>query len=64
MPRKQTAHDLVADLTWAELYAADIRKDLKILIPAVKENLTRADLTESAALLRWQLESAKCWRRL
>jgi hypothetical protein len=60
MPRKQTAQVLVADLTWADLYAASIRKDVKMLIPAVKKISTRADLTESAVLLRQQLESAKC----
>ena len=59
MLRKQTAQVLVADLTWADLYAASIRKDVKMLIPAVKKISTRADLTERAALLRQQLESAK-----
>jgi hypothetical protein len=59
MPTKQTAHDLVADLTWADLYAANIRKDVKMLIPAVKNISTRAGLAESAALLRRQLDSAK-----
>ncbi len=59
MPRKQTAQVLVADLTWADLYATSIRKDVKMLIPAVKKISTR-DLTESAVLLRQQLESAKC----
>jgi hypothetical protein len=51
MPRKQTAQVLVADLTWADLYATSIRKDVKMLIPAVKKISTRVDLTVSAALL-------------
>ncbi len=59
MPRKQTPQVLVADLTWADLYATSIRKDVKMLIPAVKKISTRVDLTVSAALLRQQLESAK-----
>jgi hypothetical protein len=59
MPRKQTAQVLVADLTWADLYATSIRKDVKMLIPAVKKISTRVALTVSAALLRQQLESAK-----
>jgi len=59
MLRKQTAQVLVADLTWADLYATSIRKDVKMLIPAVKKISTRVDLTVSAALLRQQLESAK-----
>ena len=50
---------MVADLTWADLYATSIRKDVKMLIPAVKKISTRVDLTVSAALLRQQLESAK-----
>jgi hypothetical protein len=50
--------DLVADLTWAELYTTKIRENLKILTPAVKTTPTSAELTDSAALLRQQLESA------
>ena len=59
MLTKQAAHDLVADLTWADLYAANIHKEVKMLIPVVKKISTRASLAESAALLRRQLESAK-----
>ena len=50
--------DLVADLTWAELYITKIRENLKILIRAVKNTPTGVELNESAALLRQQLESA------
>jgi len=60
MPIKQTSHDLVVDLTWADLYTANIRQDMKILIRTVKKVSTRAELTESAALLRQQLEKANC----
>ncbi len=45
MPRKQTAQVLVADLTWADLYATSIRKDVKMLIPAVKKISTREKMT-------------------
>ena len=50
--------DLVADLTWAELYTAKIRENLKILTPALKNTPTGVGLNESVALLRQQLESA------
>ena len=60
MTIKQTAHDLVVDLTWADLYTANIRLDMKIFIRAVKKVSTSAELTESAALLRQQLEKANC----
>jgi hypothetical protein len=52
------AAGLVADLTWAELYAARIRENLKILTPAVKKISTGAELRERAARLRQQLKSA------
>lgn len=58
MAKKRINSDVVADLTWAELYTAKIRKTLKILTPAVKNVETRAELMENAALLRQQLESA------
>jgi hypothetical protein len=45
-------------LTWAELYARNIRQDLKLLSPAVKKIETKHKVTESAALLRRQLEDA------
>lgn len=56
--KKQSASGLVADLTWAELYARNIREDLKLLSPAVKKIETGHEVTESAALLRRQLEGA------
>jgi hypothetical protein len=56
--KKKINSDLVADLTWAELYTAKIRENLKILTPAIKKVSTTADLMQSAALLRQQLESA------
>jgi hypothetical protein len=58
MMKKRPASDLVADLTWAELYARNIREDLKLLSPAVKKIETGHEITESAALLRRQLEDA------
>ena len=57
MPKKP-ATDSVADLTWAELYARNIREHLKILSAVVKKIGTGHELTESAALLRRQLEGA------
>jgi hypothetical protein len=56
--KKAINSNLVADLTWAELYTVKIRENLKILTPTVKKSPTSADLTENAALLRQQLESA------
>jgi hypothetical protein len=56
--KKGINSDLVADLTWAELYTAKVRENLKILTPAVKNSAPSAELMESAALLRRQLESA------
>jgi hypothetical protein len=58
MMKKQSASGLAADLTWAELYARNIREDLKLLSPAVKKIETGHEVTESAALLRRQLEGA------
>ena len=58
MMKKQPTSDLVADLTWAELYARNIRQDLKLLSPAVEKIETGHKVTESAALLRRQLEDA------
>jgi hypothetical protein len=58
MTKKPINSDLIADLTWAELYTAKIRETLKILTPAVKKISTRAEPLESAALLRQQLASA------
>jgi hypothetical protein len=55
---KRIKNDLVADLTWAELYLAKIQENLKILTPAVKSAPIGTGLTESAALLRHQLEDA------
>jgi hypothetical protein len=50
--------DLIADLTWAELYTARIRESLKILTPVVKKTATKDEFTEGVARLRQQLESA------
>jgi hypothetical protein len=58
MPKKQSVSDLVADLTWAELYVRNIREDLKLVSPAAKKIGTGHELTEGAALLRRQLEGA------
>ena len=58
MARKEINRDAVADLTWAELYTAKIRENLRILTPAVKKTSTKPAFVESAVLLRQQLESA------
>jgi hypothetical protein len=58
LAQKGTNSDLVADLTWAELYTGKIRENLKILTPAVKRTSMSPELLESTALLRLQLESA------
>jgi hypothetical protein len=53
--KKRINADLIADLTWAELYTAKIREHLNLLSPAVKKTSTKSEMTESAALLRQQL---------
>lgn len=50
--------DLIADLTWAELYINKIRENLKILTPAVKKTSMSTELAEPVTLLRRQLEGA------
>ena len=50
--------DLVSDLTWADLYARQIRQDLNMLTPVVRKVSTSTQLTEVAAKLRDQLEGA------
>src|SRR5260370_28830826 len=47
--------ELVADLTWADLYARQIRQDLNLLTPAVRKVSTSAELADAAAKLRDQL---------
>ena len=58
LPEKQLAGDALADLTWAVLYAGQIRDNLVGLTPALRKTRTSAALTENAALLRLQLEGA------
>ena len=50
--------ETVADLTWADLYARQIRQDLNLLTPVVRKVSTSTQLTEVAAKLRDQLEGA------
>jgi hypothetical protein len=50
---------LVADLTWADLYAGQIHKDLRVLTSFVKKTSSSAELTDSAAKLREQLADAR-----
>ncbi len=38
MADQQSIRDVVADLTWAELYASKLRKEIKALIPSVKNS--------------------------
>ncbi len=58
MKNELRSSDLIADLTWADLYARQIRQDLNMLTPAVRKVSTSAELTEVAARLRDQLEGA------
>lgn len=58
MENNQGIASLVADLTWAELYAGQIRGDLKTLTPTVKKISMSAELTKGAARLREQLKAA------
>ena len=50
--------DMVADLTWANLYARRIRQDLRALTPAVKKIPVSDELAEVVAKLRKELEGA------
>ena len=50
--------DLIADLTWADLYVRQIRKDLKQLTPTIRKVSSSTKLVGGTAKLRGQLESA------
>jgi len=50
--------NLMADLTWADLYARQICKDLKQLTPAMRKALGKTELVGNTAKLREQLEGA------
>jgi len=69
MPRPARSHEssspshisrtnLMADLTWADLYAQKICKDLKQLTPAIRKVLNSTELVGNTAKLREQLEDA------
>lgn len=51
-------NDVVADLTWANLYARRIRQDLTVLTPAVKKIADSGELAEIVTKLRKELEGA------
>jgi len=57
-PSHNGRKNLIADLTWADLYAREICKDLKQLTPAIRKASSSTDLVGSAAKLREQLEGA------
>ncbi len=50
--------NLMADLTWADLYARQICKDLKQLTPSMRKVSSSSELVGSTAKLREQLEGA------
>ena len=50
--------NLMADLTWADLYARQIRKDLKQLAPAIRKVSNSTELVGNTAKLREQLQGA------
>ncbi|MGC2305073.1 hypothetical protein [Candidatus Binatus sp.] len=58
MPNDHRSSDLLADLTWADLYARQIRKDLKQLTPAIRKVSQSTELIGSTAKLREQLQDA------
>ena len=58
MPTDQRSMNLMADLTWADLYARQICKDLKQLTPAIRKTSSSTELVGSSAKLREQLEGA------
>ena len=57
MADKQSVRDVVADLTWADLYATKLRKEIKGLIPIVKKLPIRPELVQNAKQLRKELEN-------
>jgi hypothetical protein len=57
MADEQSIRDVVADLTWAELYTTKIRKQIKSLIPIVKKLPIRPKLAQNAKQLRKELEN-------
>ena len=58
MPTDHGCSNLIADLTWADLYARQIRKDLKQLTSAFRRVSNSIELVGSTAKLREQLEDA------
>jgi len=58
MPNNNESSNLIADLTWADLYARQIRKDLKQLTPTMRRVSNSNELVGSTAKLREQLEGA------
>jgi hypothetical protein len=58
MLNNQGPWNLMADLTWADLYARQIRKDLRQLTPAIRRVSNSTELVDSTAKLREQLEGA------
>ena len=48
----------MADLTWADLYARQIRKDLKEMTPSIRKVSSSTKLAGGIAKLREQLEGA------
>jgi hypothetical protein len=58
MPNYQAPWNLMADLTWADLYARQIRKDLKDLTPTIRKVSNSTELVSSTTKLREQLEGA------
>ena len=56
LSRPITRTNLMADLTWADLYARQICKDLKQLTPAMRKASSKTELVGNTAKLREQLE--------
>jgi hypothetical protein len=57
MKKDLRSSEMVADLTWANLYARRIRQDLIMLTPAVKKIAASGELGEIVAKLRNELEA-------
>ena len=57
MKKDPRSSNMVADLTWANLYARRIRQDLSMLTPAVKKLSASDELAEIVAKLRKELEA-------
>jgi hypothetical protein len=58
MRKQQSIKDILADLTWTELYITNIRNFLKLVIPSVRKITPPQEFIFAAARLRGQIQDA------